>query len=67
MPMPAPMTIQLSSSTKTTHLRSSKSNAVHIAPTEEYIPKAFTAFEKRWKINEILNQDHTSLLDSYDK
>ncbi len=38
-----------------------------IAPTEEYIPKAFTAFEKRWKINEILNQDHTSLLDSYDK
>lgn len=33
MPMPAPMTIQLSSSTKTTHLCSSKSNAVHIPTT----------------------------------
>ncbi|SFW32645.1 hypothetical protein SAMN02910280_1790 [Ruminococcus flavefaciens] len=38
-----------------------------VAPTVDYIEKAFDAFDKRWKISEILNQDLVSLLDSYDK
>ena len=36
-------------------------------PTVDYIEKAFDAFDRRWKISEILNQDLVSLLDSNDK
>ncbi len=38
-----------------------------ITPTVDYFKKAFDAFEERWKIREILNQDLASLLDSYNK
>lgn len=36
-------------------------------PTVDYFAKNFDAFDRRWKISEILNQDLVSLLDSYDK
>ena len=36
-------------------------------PTVDYIDKAFDAFDRRWKISEILNQDLVSLLDLNDK
>lgn len=36
-----------------------------VAPTSDYIEKAFDAFDKRWRISEILSQDLTALLDSY--
>lgn len=37
------------------------------APTVDYIEKAFKAFDKRWNLNGISNQDVVYLLDSYAK
>lgn len=35
-----------------------------VAPTVDYIEKAIDAFDKRWKISEILNQDLNTIIES---
>ncbi|WP_028515144.1 hypothetical protein [Ruminococcus flavefaciens] len=35
-----------------------------IAPTEEYVKSAYKEFYKRWNLDEILNQDISTILDS---